>query len=420
MEVKKFKILMISQAFPPYEFSEAIVNAKLCLGLMKEGHTVHVISRISNQYYTKEGSALWEPLKTISYYVDEPPVSFLQRYTELMQAAVYFQSHMEGVRWAYKAVKLGLSLHQTNSYDLIMSRMPANVSHLVAAKFKEKTGIPWIANWNDPTNNIRPLLKDTNFAESWILNRFVRQIFYAADLNTFPSDRLWQHFNQKILHTKSDNVRIIPHIGIDGVGQERSEEQGNVVRICHAGNMLANVKAAKVMEALAKIKNQDGLFFRFDVYGVIDPDIPDLITQLGLEEEVHCLAPKNYGEMLSSLVEYDYLLVLEADYETGILMLSKISDYASVKRPIIAISPKNGVTADYLNQFGGGILLDNRDEDRIYEGLRSLISKEVQVFPSPQLQQILSPATIITTYEGIFEELTNNQIEQESEPHTQG
>lgn len=405
MEVKKYKILMISQAFPPYEFSEAIVNGKLCLALMKEGHTVHVISRISDQYYSKEGSALWDPLKSISYYVEEVPVSVLQRYSELLQAAVFFQSHMEGVRWAYKAVKLGLFLHQTNSYDLIMSRMPANVSHLVAAKIKEKTGLPWVANWNDPTNNIRPLLNDTNLIESWTLNRLVRQIFYTADLNTFPSDRLWQHFNQKILNTKATNVRIVPHMGIDGVGQERTEKSGSIVRICHAGNMLANVKAAKLMQALAKIKQKDGLSFCFDVYGVIDPEIPDLITRFGLEKEVNCLAPKNYGEMLISLVEYDYLLVLEADYENGILMLSKISDYASVQRPIIAISPRDGVTADYLNQYGGGILLDNKDEDQIYKGLRSLISKEIRVLASTNLQQILSPAKILTTYEGIFEYL---------------
>lgn len=405
MEVKKYKILMISQAFPPYEFSEAIVNAKLCLALMKEGHSVHIISRTSDQYYSKEWSTLWEPLKKVSFYVDEQPIAVLSRYWELLKAAVYFHSSMEGVRWAYKAVKLARSLQQTFSYDLIMSRMPANVSHLVAAKLKEKTGIPWIANWNDPTNNIRPLMEDTNFLQSWFLNRFVRKVFYSADINSFPSDRLWQHFNQKILNTKAKSVRIIPHVGIDGVGQKREKESGDVVRICHAGNMLSNVKASKLMEALAKIKDKDGLSFRFDVYGVIDPEIPDLIDQLGLEQEVHCLAPKNYGEMLKCLLEYDYLLVLEADYENGILMLSKISDYASVQRPIIAISPKEGVTADYLNQFGGGILLDNRDDARIYEGLKALISKKIKIPASPQLQQALSAATIISIYEKIFEDL---------------
>jgi glycosyltransferase involved in cell wall biosynthesis len=409
VEVKKYKILMISQAFPPYEFSEAIVNAKLCLALMKAGHTVHVISRISDQYYSKEGSDLWAPLKTHTYYVEEPPVGVMQRYWELIQGALYFKSKMEGVRWAYKAVKLGLSLHQLHSYDLILSRMPANISHLVSVKIKELTGIPLIANWNDPTSNIRPLMENTNLLQSWSLNRFVRKIFHAADLNTFPSDRLWQHFNQRILHSKSNKVRIIPHIGIDGMGQERRNDPEGVVRICHAGNMLANVKASKLMGALAKIKQKDGISFRFDVFGVIDPEMPDLIAQLGLDEEVHCLPPKNYGEMLRSLSNYDYLLVLEADYEIGILMLSKTSDYVSVQRPIIAISPKEGVLADYLNQYGGGILLDNRDENKVYEGLRALFSKEIEVHASPQLQRALSPATIVGIYEEIFESLTGNK-----------
>ena len=48
------RILFITEAFPPYMFSEATVNAKLVLALREEGFTVDVISkRINDKVYSQ-------------------------------------------------------------------------------------------------------------------------------------------------------------------------------------------------------------------------------------------------------------------------------------------------------------------------------------------------------------------------------
>lgn len=404
MEIRKYKILMIAPSFPPFEFSEALVNAKLCLALKDAGHLVHVISRPSEQYYSKEWSGMWESLKPFNFYVPEGTVSPFKRLLELVSAAVYFGTPMEGVRWAKKAVDLGLVLHHKHQYDIVMSRMPANVAHLVGGKLKRLTGLPWIANWNDPTANIRPMMEFDSKFQSWLLNRFVRKVYQEADLNTFPSKQLWEHFNQLIIGDKGEKVRIIPHIGIDLKTKKHAIDPGTM-SIVHAGNMLSNVKASKLLHALSKIKYQDGLAFRFHVFGVIDPEMPDLIENSGLADEVICHAPQGYGDMLLSLGKYDYLLILEAPYPKGILLLSKLSDYASVMKPIIAISPKVGVIADYLKKYGGGTVLDNQDENKIYEGLKEVISGVKTLKASDQLRMAFHPATVVKYHEACFEEL---------------
>lgn len=402
MEMRKFKILMIAPSFPPYEFSEALVNAKLCLALMESGHTIHVISRPSEQFYTKDWSSVWEPLKAINFYVDETPVKPIQRYWELFQAVLYFKLPLEGVRWASKAVDLGLELHQKHNYDLVMSRMPSNIAHLVGAKIKASTALPWIANWNDPTENIRPGMNFQNRFQSYLINRFVRTSFRNADLNTFPSQLLWEHYNEKIIKTRTDKVKVIPHIGIHTEGFDVNQTPGKPISICHAGNMLSNVKALKVLKAFSKIKHEDGLAFQFHVFGVIDPEMPGQIESLGLKAEIFCHAPKDYFSMLKSLAGFDYLMILEAPYPKGILLLSKLSDYASIQRPILAISPKVGVIADYLNEYGGGLILDNQDEHAIYEGLRKIISKEISIEGSIGLKSAFSPSIVVKQHEESF------------------
>lgn len=406
MEVSNYKILFVAQAFPPYEFSEAIVNAKLVKALIEAGHTVHVISRESEQYYFKSWAPLWEHLKEVVFYVDEKPVSKLRRSIELLLAMLSFRLPLEGIRWAKKAAKMGIDMHKVHHYDLMISRMPASASHLVASKIKQATGLPWIANWNDPTDNIRPLMPHDNPSQAFWINRMVRSIFHQADWNTFPSSYLWEHYNQEILHTKQSKVSIIPHMGIGDFQADKDDSaRKGPVKLIHAGNMLANVKASRLLRALGRLKNEDGFAFQFNVFGVIDPKMPDMIRELHLTQEVKIHLPKPYFKMLLELRRHDFLLILEAPYPKGILMLSKLSDYASIQRPIIAISPLSGVVADYLQTYGGGVVLDNQSEEAIYQGLKQVLSNPEELKASPALQQVLSPQEVLKEWEAVFQQV---------------
>ncbi len=61
------RILFIAAGFPPYEFSENIVNGKLVLALIREGHKVVVVSRTDEgPVYNAEWRDPWLPLKDIT------------------------------------------------------------------------------------------------------------------------------------------------------------------------------------------------------------------------------------------------------------------------------------------------------------------------------------------------------------------
>ena len=413
MGLKKYKILMITTGFVPYEFSEAIVNSKLVLALKNQGHQVDVISRESQQVYSKELSNIWKPLKDSTYFVPTQNTNKLIRLLETIFSLFFFKYPIVGIRRGYKVYKLALKLNKEKQYDILLTRMPSNIPHLIGKKINQKLNIPWIANWNDPTDNIRPLLEDMNLSKSIINDLLVKDIFRHATINSFPSSRLWEHFNYKILHKDDKNVEIIPHIGIElDSSVPVSFFRNTEFSMCHAGNMWSNVNAEPFIQALLKLKNVDNRDFKLHVFGSINIDFVAMIKEYQLDDYILCHEPLGYESMLQELKRYDVLVLLEAQYEKGILLLSKLSDYASLKKPILCISPEEGVIPDYIEQYGGGLLVNNRDTESIYHGLKILINEWEENWPQNKISSFQNlykqfcPETIVKQYERCFDRIS--------------
>lgn len=404
---------MITTGFAPYEFSEAIVNSKLVLALKNQGHQIDVISRESQQVYSSESSNIWEPLKDSIYFIPTQNTNKLIKFIETAFSFFFFKHPIVGIRWGYKVYRLALKLNEEKQYDILLTRMPSNVPHLIGKKLSKKLDIPWIANWNDPTDNIRPMLNDNNYFKSFFVNLFVKDIIKNATLNTFPSPELWQHFNQKIIHNDRINVEIIPHIGIELKFNSRTHELKNEeFTMCHAGNMLLNVNSKPFLQALIKLKEIDKIKFKFNVYGIINEKFKEMIKSFKLEDNVICYKSLLYELMIKELQKQDLLVLLEAQYEKGILLLSKLSDYASLKKPILCISPKEGVIPDYIEKYGGGISVNNRDTESIYQGLKTLINEWEKNWPQNKISSFqnlykqFSPETIVKKYEQCFDRIS--------------
>jgi glycosyltransferase involved in cell wall biosynthesis len=413
MELKKYRILMITTGFAPYEFSEALVNSKLVLAFKENGYDVDVISRESNQTYYSDWSKLWSPLKQCVHFIPEREVNRTKWFFQLAYALCFFKYPIYGIRWGYEVYKLACEMNKRKSYDILLTRMPSMIPHLVGLKLHKRLGIRWIANWNDPTDNIRPLRRDTNPVNSMINNILVKDIFFNADQNTYPARELWHHYIQNIIHNDKITVSIIPHIGINLNSDFACTENENIFTICHAGTIWPETSTKILTQALEQLKFQDKVKFRLHVYGLFHDNFLKEIKELGLVEDVECHGSLSYFSLMQELHKYSTLLLLEAQYDKGVLMLSKISDYASIRKPMLCLSPKEGVTADIINNYGGGIVCDNRDLNSVYEGLKSMYclfkqeSRKNDNSYSQRIYEQFKPERIIAQYEKLFEDLEN-------------
>ncbi|HUX95278.1 MAG TPA: glycosyltransferase [Bacteroidales bacterium] len=412
MERKRYRILLITTGFAPYEFSEAIVNSKLVLVLKEAGHEVDVITRESKQVYSTGWSELWEPLRSSTYFVVGDSKNRFIRISEIVYSFFFFKYPIQGIRWGYKVYKLAVQLNKSRNYQILMTRMPSDIPHLIGKKINHKLKIPWIANWNDPTDNIRPLLKDRNLIKSIIYRLLVKDVFEKADFNTYPSKELWDHYNSRILRNNSSQVEIIPHVSIRAPMNSRKKRiSRDTFSLCHAGNLGSNIEIKPLLEAIAKIKNESTVKLSLHFFGIFDKDFISLTFKYNLQDTIFFHKSKPYELMLSDLSNYEVLLLLEGQYETGILLLSKLSDYASAGRPILCVSPANGVIPDLIKKYGGGVAVDNKNSLSIYEGLIEMINDwnnewvNSKVFSINNLFEQFCPMRILSKYEEIFDKI---------------
>ncbi|WP_192349206.1 hypothetical protein [Algoriphagus sp. Y33] len=400
------RILFITTAFPPYEFSEALVNAKLVVSLKNEGMDIQVLARPASTYYAATWSDTWSSIRGQIHYPEIRKRSYLNDVLLTVKGLFYYKFPVEGIRWGIEAEKLAHKLHKDKPFDLVMSRMPSLFPHLLGIRLAKFWDIPIVANWNDPTDDIRPLGNPVSAKNSFLFKYISRRVFAQAHMNTFPSEGLYHHFlntNLKGLYAKTE---IVPHIGFYP-DFTLDYKPGPIPRVAHAGNMLDNIQLDFLLESLRSLV-QKGIDFEFHVFGVIQEKFLPEIESMGLKKFIVIHKPLEYAQMTRRLAEFDFLIILEAQYPEGILMLSKLSDYASLKKPIIAISPKNGVTADYFANENGFYLLDNTDRKQIENGLEKLFldfPNTIQPSHENRLWSAVDPIRVVEQYKRIFKGL---------------
>jgi hypothetical protein len=106
--------------------------------------------------------------------------------------------------------------------------------------------------------------------------------------------------------------------------------------------------------------------------------------------------------------EADVALLVEADLEEGIFFPSKLSDYLAGGRPILALSPRRGVAADFLSD-GGGVLAGPEDVAGIASALERLhdlwrSGRLAELAPRPEQAAGVSAASVVPIYERAFQE----------------
>jgi len=114
------------------------------------------------------------------------------------------------------------------------------------------------------------------------------------------------------------------------------------------------------------------------------------------------------GAVQAWMSEADVALLVEANLEEGVFFPSKLSDYLTGGRPILALSPARGVAADFLAS-GGGVLAGPEDVAGIAAALERLhglwrAGRLAELAPRPEQAAAVSAAAVVPIYERAFQE----------------
>lgn len=404
------KVLLIATGYLPYAFSENLCNGRLVKALLQEGIEVDVISRKDEgPAYSNSWDEPWKELQANTHEIAYRTGGKVHQVLDTLRACYELGVCLPitGIRWGWHALQKALSLHEKNQYDAVLTRSPADVPHIVGRAFARKTGVRWLANWNDPTlttwpdcyrHQVHPL-----YARQY--DSIINSCMAGADVNTFPSPHLRDHYKKTYRSLTELNTEVIPHVQMSGYSPAEYSvaSSGKDLRMCHSGNMSIERNPETLFKAMQLAMDATGAEIYLDIMGVSNALTQQLIEKYELSNYVHCIGSFPYLESMEKLPEYDVLVLLEAVLQKGIFFASKLADYAQANRPILAVSPQEGYAADMLRETGAGIAVDNESPKAIANALENLLTAKQNHtldsdFAVAQLSRRYSPDVVASIY----------------------
>lgn len=406
-----YHMVMFAPGFAPYAASENLVNSKLVLAMLGRGWKVDVIScRDEGFNYGTEWTAPWLELRDCTHEIVPQRGRAPWRVVSRLWHSLRMGHPLPGVRWAAKAVEQALVLHKKTPYDGVLSRAVSGLGHLPAMQFAHRSGLPWVANWNDPPGPLfpPPYQPQMNSTARWIWTRLIRKAISVADRNTFPCERLARFVHGRIGIPPQGKTAVIPHVMMPQV-ELPTYQRSDVFRVCHAGNLSAERNPQYFLDALARLRRECGDDFRLEFIGVENVDLAAMIIRYGLKDRVTFTGRLDYLSTLRRLAGSDVLLIVEAPCDEGIFLPSKLVDYIQAARPILSVSPAEGTVRDLLTTKGGGLCVDACSPEAIFQGVREMHQAwredRLDRYRSDELGGQFRPEAVMDQYEEILRDL---------------
>lgn len=375
--------------------AEGLVSARLAGALARRGHEVTLLTRKQSRAPEGVNSHLLEP---------EPfrPLN-LDRWGRLGALPHLLRGcTVEEKGWAravaQKAAELG-------PFDVLHSRLNPAASHLAALAVLKKRKLPWCAYFSDPwPHHLYP--DPYQFTVGQLSRRRLELSLDAmlrrADSLVFPSARL----RDWLLSGRRERFRsksfVAPHLGEEGAPSPISNGR---LHIRHAGFLMKERRVEPLLAALERLRPEVREDLRIEFAGryAARPQVPAALS--GVVSFEPSMPPDAVRAWMAGA---DVALLVEAALAEGVFYPSKLSDYLAGGRPILALSPRRGVTADLL-AGGGGVLVEPEDEAGIAAALERLHGlwregRLTELAPRPEQAAAVAEETVVPIYERAFQE----------------
>jgi glycosyltransferase involved in cell wall biosynthesis len=282
--------------------------------------------------------------------------------------------------WRPFAVKALQKLHAQHPIDLVVATMPPFTSGLIANSFFRKSGVPYVLDYRDGwfSNPYLPELPRTlgkrhRRAETHCLQKAVGVVFVNPSLQQLYLDAFPILPHQKTIVIRNgfdpddfsqDTITIVkkPKFTVGFMGTIYS--QGNVPET--------------LLDALIAMKNRESdLDQQLQVVflGKWTPEFEIMVTQKGLTDIVKFMKYRPHLEALSVAKSFDALALAVDSRKTGSRALTpgRLYEYLALKKPILAMCPKDSEVADIIQLTNSGEVIEYNNRNGIAATLQKWI-----------------------------------------------
>jgi len=327
--------------------------------------------------------AIWEPYqlykKLIGQKKDERVVSgFLQekgRRDWAQKLSLWLRGNVfipDARRfWISPSIKYLVRWIKENSVDAIVTTGPPHSMHLIGKGLKQKTGIPWLADFRDPWANIDFAgdLNMTAYAKRKNLS-LEKSVLDIADAVVVVSDLMAEEFRSK---TKTP-VTVITN-GFDpddfSVPDNLLKKTGDF-SIVHTGSINNRRNHPALWGALAELVEESAEFaslLKIRLIGKNDVSVEDDIQRYKLQKYTEYIDYLPHDLIIAEQKSATVLLLTInnfGDEESGSFspkatLTGKLFEYLAAGRPILMIGPKESQAADVIKECNAGAVAGFED-----------------------------------------------------------
>ncbi|TMM45269.1 glycosyltransferase family 4 protein [Colwellia ponticola] len=270
--------------------------------------------------------------------------------------------------WLFTAIKEGLRLRKKHSINIIWSTYPLLTSHLIALVLSRLTKLPWLADYRDPLQcyydpSVYPSFKFHRWIDKQTIKLCRKAIFTSAG-----ASKLYKTLYPEICSSK---FTVIEN-GFETSLYNELNQVSNIViskkkhTMAHLGSLYENGRDPQTFfESLALLKKRnvlDSTNFELILVGANNQHIYSQYTEsLGIDDIVSFYSQISHQESLKLSLSVDSLLIIQGAIFSAQIP-SKVYEYLSSNKAILAITNKLSDTSTLLTEYEGCYVAESKGE----------------------------------------------------------
>lgn len=309
--------------------------------------------------------------------------------------------------WVRAATAAVRRLTSRSGYDAVVSYAQPWSDHLVGLRAKQLTGRPWIAHFSDPWVD-SPYHNGGGWTDA-VARRMEANVIGAADALIFVNRQTADRVMAKYPDGWRSKVAIVPH-GFDpeDCAAPAIAPATGPLRLVYTGRFYEGLRTADgLLSALGSLGAAKTGDFHLTLVGTPLASHRRLVDRLGLNAVVELTGRVDAAESRRRARAADVLLVIDAPARENLFLPSKVVDYLPLFKPLLALTPAQGATADLVAALGYRVVPPD-DERAIGGALTALLvqKRSGALTAAPRHGEVAAPYDIRRTTEQFAEVLS--------------
>ena len=353
-------VLLISYYFPPYNSVGAVRTGKLAKFLREQGHTVRVVTADSPAFpvgIDLEIPADW--VHPVGGWSVNAPIQLLlggkrrvaqQGYRRSGAGRLAFLGSLyktilhwpdAEMGWIGAAISKGRDLLQKETFDFIYASAPPFSGFFVARHLSQEFGVPWIAEFRDlwSENHAYDFLKWRLWIDRLLEQRVLTSACVLVTVSADWANSL-KRFNKPVLVVKNGYDPNENQYELDPIFNEILD-RSDQINLAFTGNIYREYNDIDLLcRGVAEFISTGGKIS----IRVVGRNIFDLLasaTHYGISEYFQFLSVVERKSALQIQHQSDGLILFPWTGSTRGVLPVKFFEYASTRRPILAVGQKS-------------------------------------------------------------------------------